>query len=269
MIEGVKTIFVEKLEGGVAKITIDNPPLNLITVDTLRQLMEAVIQAADDETVRVVIITAAGERIFSGGSNMKEFDELRDNFIEKKLRRECAIFSRIESMPKPVIAAVNAQCLGGGCELALSCDFIVMDERAQIGQPEVDIGSFPGSGGLFRLPKRVGYTKAFEMLCLGTAVSAAEALEIGLINRVAPAGKVMETAYDLALQLSSKPRFALKCIKEGVRASFTQTTAEATEMSLRMTEEIMKTKDSIEGTAAFFEKRPPVFEDAYPYKKKD
>ncbi len=260
-------IFLDHLEGGVAKITLDNPPLNLTTVEILHQLMDAVINVANDSKVRVVIITAAGERIFCGGSNIKEFPSLRGNFIETKLRLENAIFARIESMKKPVIAAINATALGGGCELALACDFIVMDERAAIGQPEINIGTFPGSGGLFRLPKRVGMTRAMEMLCFGKAVPAEEALEIGLINRIAPAGKVMDAALDFALELSSKPVFAIQCIKKGVKDAFRLSTPEAIEQSLEMTEFIMKTPDSIEGTRAFMEKRKPKFEGAYPYNK--
>ena len=130
---------------------------------------------------------------------------IRDNFIEKKLRKENAIFSRLESMDKPVIAAINAQALGGGCEMALACDFIVLDERAKIGQPEINIGTFPGSGATFRLPRRVGTAKAMEMLCLGTALSADEALEWGLVNRVAPAGGSWQCAYELALELRKRP----------------------------------------------------------------
>lgn len=258
-----KKIKLDYYENGrIARIMLDNPPLNLTTMKILDELMEAVLAVQNDERVRVVILTAAGDRIYCGGSNLKEFPEIRDNFIEKKLRKENAIFSRLEMMGKPVIAAVNAQALGGGCEMALACDFIVMDERATIGQPEINIGTFPGSGGTFRLPRRVGLTKALEMLCLGTALNAEQALTFGLINRIAPAGKSWETAYDLALELASKPKFALKCIKQLVRDAYTQTPAEAIEASMQLSEIILKTPDSVEGTKAFFEKRKPVFQDA-------
>lgn len=256
-------IKLERFEDGrIVCITLDNPPLNLTTMAILDDLLEAVLEVQNDARARVLILTAAGDRIFCGGSDLREFPAIRDNFIEKKLRKENAIFSRLEQMDKPVIAAVNAQALGGGCEMALACDFIVLDERARIGQPEINIGSFPGSGGTFRLPRRVGQAKAMEMLCLGTALNADEALRAGLINRIAPAGQSRETAYSLALELASKPRFALACIKKLVREAYTQTLAEAIEASLALSEVILKTPDSIEGTKAFFEKRKPVFEGA-------
>ena len=249
-------------DGRIARIMLDNPPLNLTTLRILDELMEAVLEVQNNERVRVLIFTAAGDRIFCGGSNLQEFPAIRDNFIEMKLRKENALFSRLENMDKPVIAAINAQCLGGGCEMALACDFIVMDERAKIGQPEINIGTFPGSGGTFRLPRRVGLTKAMEMLCLGTALNAQQALDCGLINRIAPAGQSWDSAYSLALELASKPKFALRCIKELVREAYTQTPAEAIERSMILSEIILKTPDSIEGTKAFFEKRKPVFQDA-------
>lgn len=255
-------IHLEFLEGGVAQIRLDNPPLNLTTVGIMQEFERMVMQVADDPEVRVVIITGTGNRAFCVGSDINEFPNIRDNFVEKKLRRENAVFSRLEAMSKPVIAAINATALGGGCELALACDFRVMDETAKIGQPEIHLGTFPGSGGVFRLPKLVGASRAMEMLCLGTQLSAAEALEIGLINRIAPAGKTPDTAYELAYELSRKATFALRCIKKAVSAAPLQTSAEGVELSLRLSEEIFKTADSVEGVQAFLEKRKPKFAGA-------
>ena len=261
--ENNKKIYIDYFdEGRIARITLDNPPMNLTTLKILDELMEAVLKVSFDDKVRVVVITAAGTRIFCGGSDLKEFPAIRDNFIEMKLRKENAIFSRLEMMDKPVIAAINAQALGGGCEMALACDFIVLAENAKIGQPEINIGTFPGSGATFRLPRRVGIAKAMEMFSLGTALTAEEALACGLINRIAPEGQAWESAYKLARELGSKPKIALACIKELCREAYTQTPAEAIERSMVLSEMILKTPDSIEGTAAFFEKRKPVFQDA-------
>jgi enoyl-CoA hydratase len=261
-VESGKRVRVEHLAGGVAKIVLDNPPLNLTTMAIMQDLERAVMEVAEDDAVRVVIITAAGERAFCVGSDINEFPLISDNFVEKKLRRENAVFSRVEAMPKPVIAALNGTTLGGGCELALACDFRVMDERAKIGQPEIKLGTFPGSGGVFRLPKLIGTAKAMELLCLGTALTAQEALELGMITRIAPAGKAADVAYELARELSTRATFAISCIKKAVHAAPLQTVAEATQLSLDLSEQVFKTADCAEGTAAFIEKRKPRFSGA-------
>lgn len=257
-----KQLYREDQPGGIARIVWNNPPLNLTTMSLMQRFERLIMEVSSDSLVRAVIIAAEGSRAFCVGSDIKEFPQIADNFVEKKLRRENAVFSRIEAMNKPVVAAIQAHALGGGCEMALACDFRVMDENATIGQPEINLGTFPGSGGVFRLPRLVGRAKAMEMLCLGTALNADEALACGLINRIAPAGKTADAAYALAYELSCQAAFALACIKRGVHASETQTTAEAVEMSLGLSEEIFKTADSTEGVAAFMEKRRPVFQGA-------
>jgi enoyl-CoA hydratase/carnithine racemase len=257
-----KQLYLKRQDGGIAWIVWNNPPLNLTTLALMRRFEQLVMQVADDKSVRVVIIAAEGERAFCVGSDLKEFPGISDNFIEKKLRRENAIFSRLETMDKPVIASIGAHALGGGCEMALACDFRVIDERATIGQPEINLGTFPGSGGVFRLPQLVGMSKAMELLCLGTALNAQDAFACGLVNRVAPAGQADRIAYELALALSRKATFAIACIKRAVRAAMTQSSAEGIELSLRLSEEIFKTADSMEGVTAFLEKRKPRFEGA-------
>jgi enoyl-CoA hydratase/carnithine racemase len=261
-VNGGAKIILEHLEGGVARIVLSNPPLNLTTVAMMQELERAVMDVAEDNEVRVVIITGSGERAFCVGSDINEFPQIRDNFVEKKLRRENAVFSRIEAMSKPVIAALNGMTLGGGCELALACDFRVMDERAKIGQPEIKLGTFPGSGGVFRLPRIVGAARAMELLCFGTALTAREALDMGLITRIAPAGTAADVAYALAYELSKQARFAISCIKKTVHAAPRQTTAEAVQMSLDCSEQVFKTADCAEGTRAFLEKRKPRFAGA-------
>ena len=257
-----KPVAVERKKGGVAVITLNNPPLNLQTLELMGQLEKAVMELNDDDMVRVVILTGTGSRAFSAGSDIKEFPQLSDNFVEKKLRRENAVFNRIEGMQKPVIAAINGAALGGGCELALTCDFRIMDEKAQIGLPEIMLGTSPGSGALSRLPKLVGVSRAMQLMWSGTALSAQQARAIGLINRIAPEGQVLETAYAMAYELSMQAAFAIRCIKHAVQAAPFQTSAEAVEMSLRLSEEIFKTEDSAEGPRAFLEKRRPHFKGA-------
>jgi enoyl-CoA hydratase/carnithine racemase len=216
----------------------------------------------EDDGVRAVVLTGAGTRTFSAGSDVKEFPALRKTFVEDKLRRENAVFSRIEKMKKPVIAALCGATMGGGCELAISCDMRIMDESVKIGLPEINLGSFPGSGGLVRLSKLIGRSRAMELMCLGTALDASQALRIGLVDKVSPHGMALRDACDLANRLSKKAVFAIRCIKEAVFAARLQTSAEAVELSLRLSEAVFKTADSAEGVQAFLEKRKPRFAGA-------
>lgn len=258
----VGKVTMERLPGGVAQIIWDNPPLNLTTMRLMAEFDNLLREAKDDSSVRVIIIGGAGERAFCVGSDLKEFPEISDDFVERKLRKENAVFTRIEACTKPVIAALNGHTLGGGCEMALACDFRVIDERATIGQPEIKIGAFPGSGGVFRLPKLIGAGRAMELLCLGRAISAQEAKDIGLVNRVAPAGKALEAAYALAYELACMPQFALQCIKQTVQASMTQTNADGVELSLQLSEAMFKDADNQEGVQSFLQKRKPRFAGA-------
>ncbi len=255
-------VLSERRPDGVAIVTLNNPPLNLQTLGLMRELERAIMELDGDDGIRAVVLTGAGTRAFSAGSDVKEFPALRKNFVEEKLRRENAVFSRIENMKKPVIAAICGAAMGGGCELALACDFRVIDETVKIGLPEINLGSFPGSGGLSRLPKLVGYTKAMELMCLGTVLDAGEARRIGLVNSVSAQGRALSDACELAHRLSRQALCAIRYIKQAVHAASTQTSAEAVELSLRLSEKIFQTADSREGVLAFLEKRRPVFEGA-------
>jgi len=255
-------VLVEKRADGVAVVTLDNQPLNLQTLELMSALELAIIELDEDDRVRAVVLTGAGTRTFSAGSDVKEFPALRKTFVEDKLLRENAVFSRIESMKKPVIAAICGSAMGGGCELAMTCDFRIIDESAKIGLPEINLGSFPGSGGLVRLAKLIGHTGAMELMSLGIALDAQSARRIGLVNSVSRQGNALTDSCELAHKLSRQAVFAIRCIKKAVQAAPTQTSAEAVEMSLRLSEEIFRTADSKEGVLAFMEKRRPVFEGA-------
>jgi len=159
----------------------------------------------------------------------------------------------------PVIAALNGVALGGGAEIALACDIRIMDETARIGFPEVKLGIFPGSGGIFRLPRLVGPAKAYELLYTGEPVDAHEAHRIGLINRLAPAGHALPAAVALAEMLASRPALALSLIRAGVRDSLNQTTQEAITRTLADSHRVFTGADIEEGIDAFFAKRAPVF----------
>lgn len=246
-------------DDGVAVLTLDNPPLNLNTLGTLDRLLELTAAIAADDAVRVVVLTGAGRRAFCAGSDITEFADVRDDVVAKKLRRENEAFTAIERLPQPVIAALNGVTLGGGGELALACDIRVMSQDARIGFPEINLGVFPGSGGVFRLPRLIGLGHALELLYTGEPVDAHQALRIGLVNRVVPCDEVLPTALELAHRLAAKPALALSLIRSAARSSLLQSVDEAIERTLRDSHTVFTGPDIDEGVAAFFEKRTPHF----------
>lgn len=235
-------IILEK-HGGIAVITLNAPPLNLQTLRSMELLERIVIGLRHDAETRCVVITAAGDRVFCAGSDVKEFPELRGNFVEEKLRRENAVFSRINELPMPVVAALNGAAMGGGAELALCCDFRIMSETAKIGFPEINLGNFPGSGGPFRLSGAISGYRAFELMSLATVLSAEEALNLGLVWRVAPQGEVLPRALELASGLCSKDPEALRRIKALVRAAHRLSAEEAADLSMKFAEELIDLKN--------------------------
>jgi enoyl-CoA hydratase len=254
-------LFVElKIEtSGVAILTLDNPPLNLNTLTTLEQLRDACRILAADDRVRAVVITGKGTRAFCAGSDINEFASVREDVVPRKLARENEAFTALEDLPMPVIAALNGVALGGGAEIALACDIRIMDETTRIGFPEVKLGVFPGSGGVFRLPRLVGPGRAYELLYTGELIDAQEAWRIGLVNRLALAGRSFATALAFAEKLAKGPALALSLIRRGVRDSLTQTTQEAIRRTLADSHEVFTAPDIEEGIDAFFSKRAAIF----------
>ena len=244
---------------GVAVLTLDNPPLNLTTLVTLDKLLSVCRHIATDEQVRAVVVTGSGNKAFCAGPDIGEFVRVREDVVSRKLARENETFTALERLPMPVIAALNGVALGGGAEIALACDIRIMDETARIGFPEVKLGIFPGSGGIFRLPRLVGLAKAYELLYTGETIDAPEAYRIGLVNQLAPAGQALSAALALAETLAGRPALALSLIRAGVRDSMNQTTQEAINRTLMDSHRVFTSPDIEEGVSAFFAKRAPVF----------
>jgi enoyl-CoA hydratase len=246
-------------DGGVGVLTLDNPPLNLTTLATLDKLLAACRDIAADERLRVLVVTGSGSKAFCAGSDISEFPHVREDVVSRKLARENTAFTALEQLPMPVIAALNGVALGGGAEIALACDIRIMDETARIGFPEVKLGIFPGSGGIFRLPRLVGPAKAYELLYSGELIDAQEAHRIGLVNRLAPAGHALSAAIAFAEMLARRPALALSLIRAAVRDSLHQTTQEAISRTLADSHRVFTGPDIEEGVDAFFAKRAPVF----------
>lgn len=262
-------VNLEVKETGVAVLTLDNAPLNLNTLTTLDRLKDACKAITADTRVRVVVVTGAGDRAFCAGSDISEFAHVREDVVPRKLARENEAFTAIEELPVPVIAALNGVTLGGGAEIALACDIRIMDETTRIGFPEVKLGVFPGSGGVFRLPKLVGPAHAYELLYSGELIDAREAHRIGLVNRLASAGKALSDALALSQTLASRPALALSLIKSGVRDAVRQDTQEATVRTLADSHLVFTGPDIAEGVDAFFAKRPAVFSAPRPLYQED
>lgn len=256
-------IIVEKLHHGVVKLVLNNPPLNLVTLELTGKLKKILDQLDQDESVRIVVITGNGEKAFCAGADIKEFMDVRDQVVEKKLAKENEALSSIEFLSKPVIAAIEGMALGGGCEIALACDIRIMSEKAKIGLPEIKLGVFPGSGGLFRLPRLVGASRALELLYLGKIIDAGEAFNIGLVNQVVPEGEAEKTALNMAEKIAQQPIEAIKAIKMGVRESFLLSHKENVDLSLKLSDKVFQTEDCAEGVSAFFEKRSPQFKGVH------
>ncbi|HEU4895141.1 MAG TPA: enoyl-CoA hydratase-related protein [Acidimicrobiia bacterium] len=245
--------------GPVTTIRLQNPPLNLVTVVLTKTLDSMLADIEADPDVRCVIVTGTGERAFCAGSDVKEFESLRGRVGEGKLLLEKAVYRRLARLPVPTIAAIQADALGGGLELALCCDLRVADEHAKLGLPEVRLGVMPGSGGTQRLPRIVGAARAKEMILLGELIDAAEAMAIGLVNRVAAAGEAMATAQELAATIASRGPVAVREAKRAIDIAGDTPLDEGLAAELDASERIFASRDMLEGARAFFEKRPPGF----------
>lgn len=248
-----------EIEDYVALVTINNPPLNILTLELSAQMRDTLHRLEEDGSVRVIVLRGSGEKAFCAGADIKEFPQVWDDVIGKKLLNENLAVDAIELLDKPVIAALEGNTLGGGCEIAMAADMRIMSESGRIGLPEINLGVFPGSGGLFRLARYVGIAKAYEMLYTGRIIDAKEAFSIGLVNHVVPERQTQAAAMEMARTIADKPFEAVKLIKRGVRELWQKTTEENFRPNLEFSRTVFKTPDCAEGVDAFIHKRTPQF----------
>ncbi|MFJ7365245.1 enoyl-CoA hydratase [Peribacillus frigoritolerans] len=247
-------------ENKLAVITIDNPPLNVISKQVFRELGETFDALSKDTETVAVLITGEGNIAFAAGADIKEFPSMMGNPNMKDLVKEShAVLTKIEQFPKPTIAVLNGLTLGGGCELALACDLRVAETHVQIGLPEVKLGLFPGAGGTQRLSRLVGNAKAKEIIFTGDPLAAEEAEKIGLVNNVVEQGSGLSEAKILASRMTRHSLQALSRIKKAINEGSEATLEQGLEIETNLFEEIFQTEDVKEGVSAFLDKRKPAF----------
>lgn len=251
-----ENVIVDK-DNPIAVVTLNRPQqLNALSYGLVKDLSLAMQELDRDDEVRVIIVTG-GEKVFAAGADIKEMAE-RGPF-DQRIHERLVYRDQINKISKPVIAAVSGFALGGGCELAMSCDIIIASETARFGQPEVNIGIIPGSGGTQRLTHVIGKHRAMELVLTGDFINAAEAERLGLVNRVVPVELLLEEAKTTAKKIAAKPVLAIRAAKEAVLKSANIPLDEGLEFERKSFYLLFASEDRTEGMKAFIEKRKPEF----------
>jgi enoyl-CoA hydratase len=249
-----------KKEEGVALITINRPKvMNALNSQGIKEIRTAIESVRDDNEVSAGIITGAGEKAFVAGADITEFESLTPLGIYEYVKTNLALYDLMESIGKPLIAAVNGLALGGGTELALACTFRIASEKAKFGLPEISLGVLPGAGGIQRMVRLVGKSNALWALLTGEMIDAQEAFRIGLVNRVVPPDKLMDTCFKLAKTIQKKGPVAVKLALESVKLGSNIDLSTANAMDAGLVGLLFSTEDKQEGIKAFMEKRAPQF----------
>lgn len=257
-----ENILLEQPEAGIYLLTLNRPKaLNALSPATVKDIDAAIGVVENDAAARVLLLTGAGEKAFAAGADivaMQHMSALQGKDFAASTMRT---FRRLELLSVPVIALVNGYALGGGCELAMSCDFILASDKAVFGQPEVNLGVSPGFGGSQRLPRLVGRAMALELLCTGRQVNADEAVRIGLANHVYPAAELLIQGMDMARLIAGKAPQAVRLSKELVQRGQDLDLDNACTLESEVFGLTFSTEDKAEGMAAFLERRPAVFKN--------
>lgn len=253
-----ETITVD-VRGAVAILTINRPDkLNALNIQVHTEGVAALDELKRDDSVRVLVITGAGEKSFIAGADISEFAD-KTPVTQRDLFNERTFFNSIDNFPKPVIAMVNGFCLGGGNELALACDIRIASENARFSQPEINLGIMCGGGGTQRLTHLIGEGRAMEMVLTGDMIDAETAHRFGLVNHVYPAAELEAKTLELANKIAEKAPIALQLTKEAVKFASRSNLDEGLRREVDLFAICFSTEDKAEGVAAFLEKRKPVF----------
>ena len=258
MSQSYETLLVERRDR-VAIITINRPDKrNALNIKTREEGAAALDELAQDDSVRVVVITGAGDKAFIAGADISEFAG-RTAVIQRSVMLGRSLFTAIDSFPKPIIAMINGYCLGGGNELALACDIRIASETASFGQPEINLGIIPGGGGTQRLTRLIGEGMAMELILTGDMIDARTAQEYGLVNRVVPATDLHAETMELANRIAEKSPIALRMAKEAVKLASRSNLDEGLRREVDLFAICFSSEDKDEGVDAFLKKRKAEF----------
>ncbi|WP_203289691.1 enoyl-CoA hydratase-related protein [Metabacillus sp. cB07] len=252
------TTILYTVEKNLAVVTLNRPEVfNCFNYDTLLQLEEAVEDIRTNEEVRAVIFTGSGEKAFCAGADLKERKTLTDQQVKRNLFKIGEVFTKIDSLPQPTIAAINGYAFGGGMELALSCDFRIIADGTSVGLTETGLGIIPGAGGTQRLPRIIGEAKALELILTARKITSEQAAAYGLVLKTAP--NALEAAKELAFEILKNAPIALQQAKFAVKQGMNADLQTGLHIERKAYEVTIPTEDRLEALAAFSEKRKPVF----------
>ncbi len=255
-----ENILLEEVEEGIFLLTVNRPrSFNALNSDTLKEIHAAGEEVAANPEARVLLITGAGDKAFVAGADIAEMQSLTGIQGREFSQLGMRAFRRLETLPIPAIALVNGYCLGGGCELAMGCDWIIASENAVFGQPEVNLGVTPGFGGSQRLTRLIGRAKAMELLVTGRQIKAREALAWGLANHVYPADELLERGLESARTITGKGPVSVKLVKEAVQRGQDMDLENACILESELFGLCFSSEDQKEGMSAFLEKRNPEY----------
>ncbi|OJF14134.1 enoyl-CoA hydratase/isomerase family protein [Couchioplanes caeruleus] len=243
---------------GIGTIRLQRPPMNALNTQVQEELRSAAEEATASADVRAVIVYG-GEKVFAAGADITEFTTTTFQEMTVRAAALSSAFDAVARIPKPVVAAITGYALGGGCELALTCDWRVVADDAKLGQPEIKLGIIPGAGGTQRLARLVGPARAKDLIFSGRMVDAEEALRIGLADRVVPAADVYSAAVELVRPYVNGPAMALRAAKQAIDGGLSMDLASGLALESHLFAGLFATDDRIEGTTAFVEKRKPGF----------
>jgi enoyl-CoA hydratase len=242
-------------DDGVGTILLSRPPVNALSAQVSQEIGAAVESATDDERVRAVVVWG-GEKVFAAGADVKEMRELDAEAMGDYIEKFQGVFTQLARLPKITVAAINGYALGGGCELALACDFRVCAEDSRLGQPEILLGVIPGAGGTQRLPRLIGIARAKDLVFSGRMVTAEEALRLGLVDEVVPPGEVAEAAHKRAKRFAVGPPLALTAAKQAIDDGLQADLDAGLKMEREAFAALFTTEDQKTGMRSFVEEGP-------------